>query len=248
MTAYSVVANDLDPSMAISPQIYAQLRDAIIRNRFAPGDRISESEIARSRNVSRQPVREAFIKLAGEGLLVILPQRGTIISKISYTAVLDARFLREAIEADIVRILAADPERAVIRELRHQIKAQSAVAGADQQEFINLDERFHRTLADSAGKVGAWRLIEGLKSQMDRVRFLSLGQFPVKKLIDQHSAVVDRIEIGDPNGANAAIRAHLREVLSDLPEILAANPDFFDLPKGAIPEPVNAPIQGGVET
>lgn len=242
MTAYSVVANDLDPSMAISPQIYAQLRDAIIRNRFAPGDRISESEIARSRNVSRQPVREAFIKLAGEGLLVILPQRGTIISKISYTAVLDARFLREAIEADIVRILAAHPEQAVIRELRHQIKAQSAVAGADQQEFINLDERFHRTLADSAGKVGAWRLIEGLKSQMDRVRFLSLGQFPVKKLIDQHSAVVDRIEIGDPDGANAAIRAHLREVLSDLPEILAANPDFFDLPKGAIPEPVNAPI------
>jgi len=247
MTAHSVFAEDLDPSAAISPQIYAHLRDAIIRNRFAPGDRISESEIARACNVSRQPVREAFIKLSGEGLLAILPQRGTIITKIGYSAVLDARFLREAIEADIVAILANDPNPAVIRELRAQLKAQAAVVKTDPQDFIGLDERFHRTLADAAGKRSAWRLIEGLKSQMDRVRFLSLARFPVKKLIAQHKAVVDRIEIGDPQGANAAIRGHLREVLSDLPQILAANPDFFEVPDGDIPEPVNAPIQGGME-
>jgi DNA-binding GntR family transcriptional regulator len=247
MTTHSVFSYDLDPSAAISPQIFTGLRDAIIRNRFAPGDRISESEIARACNVSRQPVREAFIKLAGEGLLAILPQRGTIITKISYTAVLDARFLREAIEADIVGILAANPDAAAIRELRDQIKAQTSVVRTAPLEFIGLDEQFHRTLADAAGKRGAWRLIEGLKSQMDRARFLSLGAFPVRKLIEQHSAVVDRIEIGDPEGANAAIRGHLREVLSDLPQILEANPDFFDVPDGDIPEPVNAPIQGGME-
>ncbi len=245
MTAYSIFAKDLDPTVAISPQIYTQLRDAIIRNRFAPGDRISESEIARACNVSRQPVREAFIKLAGEGLLAILPQRGTVITKIGYGAVLDARFLREAIEADIVSILAANPDPEAIADLRAQLKVQATVAQIDPQEFISLDERFHRTLADAAGKGGAWRLIEGLKSQMDRVRFLSLGQFPVKKLIAQHTAVVDRIEIGDPQGANAAIRVHLREVLRDLPQILAANPDFFDAPDGKIPAPVHAPIQGG---
>ena len=248
MTMHSIFAEDLDPSATISPQIYTHLRDAIIRNRFAPGDRISESEIARGCNVSRQPVREAFIKLSSEGLLAILPQRGTVITKIGYSAVLDARFLREAIEADIVAILANDPNPAVIRELRAQLKAQAAVVKTDPQDFIGLDERFHRTLADAAGKRSAWRLIEGLKSQMDRVRFLSLARFPVKKLIAQHKAVVDRIEIGDPQGANAAIRGHLREVLSDLPQILAANPDFFDVPDGDIPEPVNAPIQGGMDS
>tara|TARA_R110002020_G_scaffold176756_16_gene369292 strand:+ start:10033 stop:10785 length:753 start_codon:yes stop_codon:yes gene_type:complete len=247
MTVHSIFAHRLDPSAAISPQIYAHLRDAIIRNRFAPGDRISESEIARACDVSRQPVREAFIKLAGEGLLAILPQRGTVITKIGYSAVLDARFLREAIEADIVAILSTHPDPALIRELRGQLDAQAAVILTDPLDFIGLDERFHRTLADAAGKAGAWRLIEGLKSQMDRVRFLSLGQFPVKKLIAQHKAVVDRIEIGDPQGANAAIRHHLREVLSDLPQILAANPDFFNVPAGDLPVPVNAPIQGGVD-
>jgi DNA-binding GntR family transcriptional regulator len=192
-------------------------------------------------------VREAFIKLAGEGLVAILPQRGTIITRIGYGAVLDARFLREAIEADIVSILAAAPDPAVIRDLRAQLKAQAAVVRTDPLDFIGLDDRFHRTLADAAGKVGAWRMIEGLKSQMDRVRFLSLGHFPIRKLIEQHTGIVDRIENGDPRGANAAIRGHLREVLSDLPQIVGANPGFFDLPGGKIPQPVNAPIQGGVD-
>jgi DNA-binding GntR family transcriptional regulator len=193
-------------------------------------------------------VREAFIKLAGEGLVAVLPQRGTIITRIGYSAVLDARFLREAIEADIVSILATEPDPAVIRDLRAQLKAQAAVVRTDPLEFIGLDDRFHRTLADAAGKVGAWRMIEGLKSQMDRVRFLSLGHFPIRKLIEQHTGIVDRIESGDLRGANAAIRGHLREVLSDLPQILGANPGFFDLPGGKIPQPVNAPIQGGVDT
>jgi len=235
----------LDASAPITPQIYAQLRDAIIRNRFAPGDRISESEIAKSCDVSRQPVREAFIRLAGEGLLAILPQRGTVITKINYTDVLNARFLREAIEADIVAILTDNPDASLIRELRAQLKAQQGIARDRPSEFIELDERFHRTLADAADKRGAWRRIEGLKSQMDRVRFLSLGQFPAQKLVAQHAAVVDSIERGEMIAANAAIRGHLREVLIDLPRILAANPEFFELPEAGIPTPVNAPILGG---
>lgn len=235
----------LDASAPIVPQIYAYLRDAIIHNQFTAGERISESEIAKSCDVSRQPVREAFIRLAGEGLLAILPQRGTVITKINYIEVLNARFLREAIEADIVAILAAAPDVALVRELRVQLAAQQTVARDTPADFIALDETFHRMLADAAGKRGAWRRIEGLKSQMDRVRFLSLGQFPAEKLVAQHAAIVDSIEGGDMPAANAAIRGHLREVLSDLPRILAANPDFFELPEGEIPMPVNAPIQGG---
>ncbi len=245
MQAQRFTSQAMDPAAPITPQIYAYLRDAIIHNQFAPGDRISEAEIARNWSVSRQPVREAFIRLAGEGLLAILPQRGTIITRISYDAVLNARFLREAIEADIVGILAADPDPALVRELRGQIQAQQKLALKNPKDFIALDDLFHRTLADSAGMRGAWRLIEGLKSQMDRVRYLSLGHFPVSKLIVQHRAVVDAVAQGDLSAANLAIRTHLREVLTDLPKIHAATPEFFDVPEGEIPQPVNAPIQGG---
>lgn len=236
---------DLDPTASITPQITRILRERIIRNDLKPGDRISESELARSYGVSRQPVREAFIKLADQGLLEVRPQRGTIVTRIGYFAVLDARFLREAIEADICKILASSPDPELIVELRDQIELQQSLPSKEASDFSSLDEQFHRTLAEAAGRGGTWRQIEGLKSQMDRVRYLSLAEFRFGPLIEQHRAVVDRIESGDIAGANAAIRTHLREVLNDLPQIIQANARFFDLPDGDIPPPVNAPIQGG---
>lgn len=235
----------LDLAASITPQITRILRERIIQNDLKPGDQISESELARSYGVSRQPVREAFIKLADLGLVEIRPQRGTIVTRIGYFAVLDARFLREAIEADIAKILTSDPDTALIADLRLQLDRQIAVAPNDPTAFMQLDETFHRTLAEAAGKAGAWKQIEGLKSQMDRVRYLSLGEIRVDNLIAQHRAVVDRIEAGDIAGANSAIRYHLREVLNDLPQIIQANHQFFDLPDGDMPPPVNAPIQGG---
>ena len=115
----------LEPSLPITPQIYRILRERIIENDLIPGDRVSETEIAVAYGVSRQPIREAFIKLSDQGLLVVRPQRGTFISKINYVSVLDARFLREAIEADIVQILAAQPDIALIKELESQLGAQN---------------------------------------------------------------------------------------------------------------------------
>ncbi len=235
----------LDLATSITPQITRILRERIIQGDLKPGDQISESELARGFGVSRQPVREAFIKLADQGLVEIRPQRGTIVTRIGYFAVLDARFLREAIEADIAKILAIAPDPALIAHLRQQLDRQSSAEHRDPTAFMQLDEEFHRTLAEAAGNASAWKQIEGLKSQMDRVRYLALGAFRVDKLIAQHRAVVDQIEAGDIAGANSAIRFHLREVLNDLPQIIQSNQQFFDLPDGDMPPPVKAPIQGG---
>jgi DNA-binding GntR family transcriptional regulator len=227
---------------AITPQITQLLRARIIKNHLAPGNRISETEIAATYKVSRQPVREAFIKLQEQGLLTVLPQRGTFVSKIAYQAVLDAQFLREAIEADIVLILVAAPPPALVEELRDQLKTQRALGPNDPESFIQLDETFHRTLAEAAGKGGAWKQIEGLKAQMDRVRFLAMSQFPVDKLIHQHAQIDDALDLKNPILAGRALRLHLREVLGDLPHIIRSKPDLFDLPDGELPAPHNTPL------
>lgn len=223
----------LDPALPIGPQLHAILRERLIRNELPPGSQMSETEVARQFLVSRQPVREVFIKLAAEGLIEIRPQRATIVRKIDREAVLDARFVREAVEADIVRMLAESPDRNLIVDLRRQLEDQRAIDAGSPDVFIRADEKFHATLAQGAGKAAVWEIISGLKSQMDRVRYLSFALFPQDNLVRQHTLVVDRIEQGDVSGAEAAIRRHLREVLRDLPEIMRAHPEVFKTP---IPE------------
>ncbi|KMU98327.1 GntR family transcriptional regulator, partial [Acinetobacter sp. VT 511] len=97
---------DLAPLQSGSPRavesaaarIERELRVQIIDLTLKPGERLSETEIGERFHVSRQPVREAFIALMRAGLLDVQPQRGTIVVKLSVRRMLDARFIREALE------------------------------------------------------------------------------------------------------------------------------------------------------
>ncbi|MEZ5650918.1 MAG: GntR family transcriptional regulator [Burkholderiaceae bacterium] len=219
----------INSSAPVGPQLHQLLRQRIIRNDLAPGTRISESEIAATYSVSRQPVREAFIKLAEEGFVEVQPQRGTVIRKISDRAVTDAQFVREAVEADIIKLVARQADPALVAELRVQLTLQAKAAEAgDPARFIVLDEYFHHLLARAAGKERAWGLVQSLKSHMDRVRHLSVRKMPIDALIRQHRLIVDAIADGGVERAEAAVRSHLREILRDLPAIAAAFPEFFD--------------------
>ena len=236
----------IDPSAPIARQLCHVLRERIVRNDLIPDQKISESEIAAQYGVSRQPVREAFIRLSAEGLVAVLPQRGTRVRRIDVAAVREARFIREAVEADIARLLAEAPDRVGLSELREHVARQYEIVERDPLEFIRIDEEFHRMLARMADKAGIWQKVQSLKAQMDRVRFLALGQFPVRKLVDQHGAIVGGIAAGDVARTDAALRLHLREVLSDLPQIVCANSGFFDAVGDGV-EDRTVTIQGGEE-
>ena len=74
-------------------------------------------------------------------------------------------------------------------------------------------------------------MVEEVKAQMDRVRYLSFGgATSTTVLIDQHERVVDALEAHNRKQAEGAIRLHLREILKSLPQIAAAHPDLFDAP------------------
>lgn len=218
----------LSSAEAVGPQVYRILREQIIQAELMPGERISESEIAKSLSISRQPVREAFIKLSEEGLVQVLPQRGTYVTRISTASVMDVRFVREAIEADIVRQVAAEHAPATIAALRDQIAGQKQVPHDDRAAFLRLDELFHHTLAAAAGRAYAWSVIESVKAQMDRVRFLSVDDIQISRLIEQHERIVDGIAAGDVSAAEQALRTHLREIVKSLPEIAQSRAEFFD--------------------
>jgi GntR family transcriptional regulator, rspAB operon transcriptional repressor len=217
----------LELTSPVGPQIYRNLRRWIVRSDLTPETAISEADIARRFATSRQPVREAFIKLADEGLLEVRPQRGTFVRRISKAEVLDARFVREAIESSIVRELATNPDAGLIRRLRRLLDEQAAVTPDSHDDFVELDDEFHRTLAESAGRLYAWKVIEDVKLQMDRVRHLSLEAVVHERIVSQHTAIVDSIERGAPDEAEREMRVHLRAILEDMTQIEARYPEYF---------------------
>ena len=178
---------------------------------------------------SRQPVREAFIKLAEIGFVDIVPQRGTFVRRISSHEVGNARFIRGHMEAALVRRAAERGSPANIARLKSLIAEQEqAERIADHDLFIELDDAFHRTIAVCADCESAWRVIDEFKGKMDRVRYLSLqGTTPIDKLIDQHTAIADAIAAHDPDAAEKAMHAHLSEMLTSLPMLADRHSELF---------------------
>lgn len=209
-------------------QMHALLRRRIVTGDLRPGMRLSEQDIADQYELSRQPVREAFIRLAAEGLLEVRPQRGTFVTRINMDWVLDTRFIREATEADIVRIATrmAGPDQ--IDQLRAMVGQQAAVPPAEAAHLVALDEEFHATLAAIAGKALVGMHLQGLKIHLDRVRHLLSAVTPAAVMVDQHSAIVDAIASQDPDLAEATMRLHLRRVFEDLPAVVRLAPGLFD--------------------
>src|SRR3712207_751012 len=122
MTA--ALAIDPGDSEPIARQVTRALRTAIVTMCLKPGEMLSEQEIATRLGVSRQPVREAFIKLGEAGLLRVLPQRGTLVVKISLSAVDEARFIREAVECAVAREAARRAPRPVLAALGDNLARQ----------------------------------------------------------------------------------------------------------------------------
>jgi DNA-binding GntR family transcriptional regulator len=219
----------LDGHKPLVPQLFNALRTAIITLQLTPGQSISEKEVATQIGVSRQPVREAFIKLADAQLLDIQPQRGTFVVKISIRAVMDARFIREALEAAVVKELIGQVDARFFNQIDYIMEQQHAAADIeDWGGFLQWDDRFHRAFTEASGRECVWRIIEREKAQMDRVRYLRCSHSPISNLIDQHLLILDAIKKGDAAAAQESVRYHMTEILSLLPSIAKANADLFE--------------------
>lgn len=214
----------------VRQRLYNVLRHAIIRLVLAPGQALSEKEIADTFEVSRQPVREAFIRLSEAGLVEVRPQRGTFVVKISPQAVYSARFVREAIEVAVAKSAAEQGlSRRGMEDLLELVERQRrTIDSGDYDRFYVLDEAFHQTLSREAGHESAWRFTEEVKAHFDRVRYISVPDgTPLETLVDQHASIVAAIDARDPEAAERAVQVHLRELLTSLPRLIDRFPDLF---------------------
>lgn len=104
------------PNETVREYAYRVLYENIMSLKLPPGTAMSEQELSGILNVSRTPVREAFIRLSQKGLLEILPQRGTFVSKIHTEQLAEFRFFRVTLERAIVELACQDFSRSVADE------------------------------------------------------------------------------------------------------------------------------------
>jgi len=211
-------------------QVERDLREAIIRLDLAPGARLSEQEIATRMGVSRQPVREALIALGKSRLVEIRPNRGTVVVRISARQMMEARFVREAIEVAVARRASESFDVWTRRKIDGILERQrAAIKDHDHNAFRREDEQFHIAIAEGAGCGLAWNAISDIKAHMDRVCNLQLrNPTSMNTLIVQHEMIVAAIDAKNPDAAADAMQAHLNGILKDLPAIESANRELFE--------------------
>lgn len=211
----------VNPRLPIAPQIYERLRRAITTLAILPSEALSEKDLSLQLGISRTPVREALIRLADEGLVDILPQRGSFVAPIRLRDVEEAQFIRESLEVAVARRLAGRCSARFLAELKNNLaRQQAAVAEGDRDLFLELDEAFHRGLCEEAGLSKSWRVIQSVKLQMDRVRYLSLPEpGHLNVLLAQHRQIASAISAGNADQAGGYMSAHLQEVLGTVKKL-----------------------------
>ncbi|HUB76698.1 MAG TPA: GntR family transcriptional regulator [Solirubrobacteraceae bacterium] len=211
-------------------QVYAALREAIIGCELSPGQRLSENELAERLGVSRTPIREALARLRDERFVEVVPQLGTFVTRISTAAVEDAQFVRESLECAAVRLAAQLAEAGDIAALEGLVRRQEeVVAHNDADRFAVLDDEFHAAICEISGRGFAWEVAQRAKGHLSRVRRLSLPTpHYLSEMVAEHHVVLEALSRNAPDDAEAALRHHLRMVLSAVPAIRADHPEYFE--------------------
>lgn len=240
----SLDAVALDPTMAKSAQLYDIIRNGIVQLRLHPGAVINEKDICNRLGVSRTPLREAILQLAAENLVSVVPSTGTRVAPIHIQDAFDGQLVRDALEMRVVRLAAARMTHAYERALATNMAAQREASTArDFDNFYLLDEDFHRLISECGASPNVWRIINGAKAQLDRVRRLAFPRTNhAAVVLIEHQAIFDGLMRRDAERAATAMQAHLNRVFESVRVLIAERRDFFSADAEIAQEAAQQPI------
>ena len=214
---------------SVQDTVYQLLKEAIMSLRLVPGTVMSTQAMADTLNVSRTPVREAFIRLEEENLVDIVPQKETIVSRIDLDRVLQERFIRESLEMAVIDPFLEKFSVSDIAVMRNTLELQKECMREKRYaDFITQDNLMHRQLFVAAGQELAWNAIQTVNGHDYRFRILSVQVDDVMEAaINQHEQMIEKIEQGDVEGARRELAHHLRKLRYEKDKMIELYPDYF---------------------
>ncbi|MBD2749707.1 GntR family transcriptional regulator [Microvirga sp. BT688] len=209
-------------------QVEQSLRTAVLSLDFAPGEFIDKRAVCARLGVSMFPVSEALARLALEGLVEVLPQRGTCVTRIRLSVIKEFMLIRQALEELVAATAAHRLSPSTLDLLRDNLQAQEqAVARNDPSEFHSLDLAFHNTLVEALELPRIAAMIEVSRANVNRARrLLSSPRRHIATLIE-HREVLRALEARDAEAARRAMKTHLEAVMEELQRVSGQNPEIF---------------------
>lgn len=224
-----MAVNQSGNANTIQRAVYLTLHDHIMYLQTAPGTVMSTQEVAKRLNVSRTPVREAFIRLEREGLVEIYPQKETIVSRIDLKRVEQERFMRESLELSVQEPFLKKCSKKHLMQLWLLIEEQKEARNTDNySKFLLLDNQFHQLIFDVAQQGFSWEIMSGALGHYNRIRLLTTWTKAISQTaVDQHEQLVEAYEKQDLERVRGIMKYHLSKLIDEEVLLMEKYPAFF---------------------
>lgn len=218
---------------------YDQFKKDILTFTLKPGDTVSAAKVATRYNVSRTPARESLVRLETEGLVDIIPQSKSVISKIDLARARQEWFVRKSLEMamvdklfekikskDISRMKKYNEQMLKLAKKSAQCRPEESVEAS--YEYLMADNAFHEVTYEVAGESLSASVIANTRAHYSRLRFLTEQNSKYQdRTLSGHSELITLLEKGDKTGYRKALNTHLDHIIHDIDELEKIYPDYF---------------------
>lgn len=213
----------IDAQVNKKDKVYDLLKDRIVTNELKPQEYLNEQVISRDLGVSKTPVREALQKLEHERLVVIIPNKGTFVANIGIDRIREVFEIREILECAAARLAAALPAREQFTGILKNHASLRVGDGAELREHLLSGYQIHTHIVEAVGNSYLNEYYENILAHIVQIRVYFIRRFEMKRLhetVDEHRKVLEAIVKGDADGAEIAMRDHLKRSLSNINQLM----------------------------
>ena len=207
---------------------FQKLRSLLVEGAIAPGSKLNERELAESLNVSRTPIREAIKRLAADGLVELIANRGAIAVQLSHADVVHTFDVIAQLEGYSGELAAKNISTATLSELEAlQYEMMASYARRDLSNYYKLNLKIHHLINQAANNPVLTQLFSQANARIEALRFRS-NQNGVKweKAVEEHQEMIDALKTHDSERMRKVMIQHVmnkRDVVIELLKSEAAN-------------------------
>lgn len=210
---WSQTLSPIKSQTSLTDQVYESLSHAILTRQIKPGQHLVEQPLADQLSVSRISIREAIRRLAQDGLVEIVPSKGSYVVNLTADDVKEIYQLRSALECIALKEIMSVEQNGKLAALDRIVTKMIALEKkGDRLQGAALDNQFHRTFMNLSGLTRTIRIWEQMSTQITLIIYTVSSNYPsYEGLSERHAKLVYLIRSGNLKMTEAYLQEHIQQ-------------------------------------